>query len=136
VQELNTVLVRALPDGYRVRPQLPVALDDENEPEPDFAIVPEGCGRDGETPSRALLAIEVSDSSLAFDLGRNAALYARFGIPEDWVLDVRERTLTVHRSPGATKYRSVKTLKDLLAVSSTAVPGLTVDRRHVFARRR
>lgn len=49
VQEMNTVLVKALPDSYRVRPQLPVALDDENEPEPDFAIVEVGSGEDGET---------------------------------------------------------------------------------------
>jgi Uma2 family endonuclease len=136
LQELNTVLVWATPAGFRVRPQLPVALDDENEPEPDFAIVPEGAGSDGETPTRALLAIEVSDSSLSFDLGRKAVLYARFGSPEYWVLDVKERALIVHRSPGATKYRSVKTLKDLSKVTSTAVPGLTVDLRHVFARRR
>lgn len=70
MQEMNSILVKALPDGYRVRPQLPVALDDENEPEPDFAIVEAGSGEDGENPQSVLLAIEVADSSVAFDLNR------------------------------------------------------------------
>lgn len=56
MQEMNSILVKALPDGYRVRPQLPVALDDENEPEPDFAIVEAGSGEDGENPQSVLLA--------------------------------------------------------------------------------
>jgi Uma2 family endonuclease len=136
LQELNELLVRALPDRLRVRTLLPLALDDFNEPAPHFAIVPRGTGRHGETPTTALLAIEVADSSLSFDLRQKARVYARCGIPEYWVLDVKERALIVHRSPGATKYRSVKTLKDLSKVTSTAVPGLTVDLRHVFARRR
>lgn len=136
IQELTAVLVMALPDGYRVRPQLPVALDDENEPEPDFAIVEAGSGEDGENPQSVLLAIEVADSSVAFDLNRKQKLYARFGIPEYWVLDVKKRTLFVHRSPGTSKYRSIKTLTDLSKVSSSAVPGLVVDLRHVFVRGR
>ena len=136
LMELNERLVRALPPGFKLRPQLPLALGDESEPQPDFAIVAAGDWDSSDNPTSARLAVEVSDSSLAFDLGRKAALYARFGIPESWVLDVKERTLIVHRTPGATKYRSVKTLKDLSAVSSSAVPGLTVDLRHVFARRR
>lgn len=136
VQEMTTVLVKALPDGYRVRPQLPVALDDENEPEPDFAIVEAGSGEDGENPQSVLLAIEVADSSVAFDLNRKQKLYARFGIPEYWVLDVKKRTLFVHRRPGTSKYRSIKTLTDLSKVASSAVPGLVVDLRHVFVRAR
>jgi Uma2 family endonuclease len=136
IQEMNTVLVKALPEGYRVRPQLPVALDDENEPEPDFAIVEVGAGEAGENPQMVLLAIEIADSSLAFDLNRKQKLYARFGIPEYWVLDVNARVLVMHRSPGATKYRSIKTLTDLSKVSSVTVKGLVVDLRRVFVRGR
>jgi Uma2 family endonuclease len=136
LMELNELLLRALPKGFKLRPQLPLVLGDESEPQPDFAIVREGDWDSAENPSAALLAIEVADSSLAFDLGRKAALYARHDIAEYWVLDVKQRVLVVHRSPGTTRYRSVKTLKDLSAVSSSAVPGLTVDLRHVFARRR
>ena len=51
--------------------------------------------------------LEVSDSSLAFDLTTKAALYARAGIPEYWVLDVAGRRLIVHRQPANGKYGSV-----------------------------
>lgn len=135
VQELNALLVRALPPQLRVRPQLPLAPDDENEPQPDFAVVPESAGEDGETPPAALLVIEIASTSLAFDLKAKAQLYARAGIPEYWVLDVKKRELVVHRSPATTRYRSVRRLHDLSHVTSAAVPGLTLDLRRVFVRR-
>lgn len=135
VQELNHLLVRGLPAGLRVRTQLPIAPDDENEPEPDFAIVPEGTESDGQTPAGALLTIEVANSSVRDDLQRKARIYARAGIPEYWVLDVKKKELIVHRSPSGERYRSVKHLKDLSEVTSSAVPGLVLDLRHVFVRR-
>jgi len=51
--------------------------------------------------------VEVSDSSLGFDLTTKAALYARAGIVEYWVLDVAGRRLIVHRDPRAGRYISV-----------------------------
>ena len=135
VQELNHLLVRGLPNGLRVRTQLPISPDDENEPEPDFAIVPEGTESDGETPSGALLAIEVANTSVRDDLQRKARIYARAGIPDYWVLDVKKPELVVHRSPAGERYRSVKHLKDLSEVTSTAVPGRVLDLRHVFDNR-
>lgn len=134
-QELNHLLGRGLPEGLRVRPQLPIAPDDENEPEPDFAIVPEGTESDGQTPTKALLAIEIANSSLRDDLQRKARIYARAGIPEYWVLEVKKEELIVHRSPAGERYRSVKHLKELSEVTSTAVPGLVLDLRHVFVKR-
>lgn len=135
LQELNVRLVRALPDEYRVRPQLPLAPDDENEPEPDFAIVRTEDALEAETPSGALLAIEIANSSLRDDLQRKARIYARAGIPEYWVLDVKKRELVVHRSPNGGRYRSVKHLGDLSAVKSNAVPGLVLDLRNIFVKR-
>lgn len=133
VQRLNRILVKALPENLIVRPQLPLAPDDEeSEPEPDFAIVPDGEGREVTT---ALLAIEIANSSLLDDLQRKARIYARAGIPEYWVVDVKKRELIVHRSPSGGKYRSVKHLKDLSEVTSTAVPGLVLDLRNIFIKR-
>jgi Uma2 family endonuclease len=45
-----------------------------------------------------LLAIEVADLTLSFDLATKARLYAA-GIPEYWVLDVNDRRFIVHREP-------------------------------------
>jgi len=135
LQELGHLLHRAVPDTLRVRTQLPLATDDENEPEPDFAIVPAGTQQHGDDATTALLAIEVANTSLRDDLQRKARIYARAGIPEYWVLDVKKRELVVHRSPNGGRYRSVKHVGDLSAVKSSAVPGLVLDLRNIFVKR-
>src|SRR5438045_7551516 len=58
----------ALPNGWVVRVQDPLALDDESAPEPDVAVVP-GTRADyrGGHPTRPALVVEVAESSLAFD---------------------------------------------------------------------
>jgi hypothetical protein len=66
--------------GWRVRTQLPVALDDDSEPEPDSSVV---AGTARETidaiPSRPVLIVEIADTSLHFDRWRygNAQTVAR-----------------------------------------------------------
>lgn len=69
--------------GFDVRCQLPLAIDDHSEPEPDLAVVT-GSPRDYRDahPRTALLIVEVADSSLDFDRTRKLAGYARNGIPE------------------------------------------------------
>lgn len=90
----------AFPSNAHVRSQLPLALSDFNEPEPDVAVVP-GQIEDyvDEHPTSALLVVEVADSTLPFDRGTKASLYARSGIPEYWILDLQDRVLEVHRDP-------------------------------------
>ena len=51
--------------------------------------------------------IEVSDSTLHFDLTAKASLYARAGIVDYWVLDLVNRRVVVHRGPRAGAYTSV-----------------------------
>lgn len=84
----------------RVRVQLPIALDEESEPEPDLSIVAGTLGEaDPAIPSRALLIVEVSESSLTLDRTEKASLYARGGIREYWIINLVERVLEVHREP-------------------------------------
>ena len=59
-----------------------------------------------------LLAIEVSDSTLGFDLNRKARLYARSGVGEYWVLDIRGRRILAHRQHLGEKYEVIKPFKD------------------------
>jgi Uma2 family endonuclease len=88
--------------GWHVRSQGPVALDDESEPEPDIAVVP-GTARDYslEHPSRPVLVLEVSDSSLSLDRERKGSLYARAGLDDYWVVNVVGRVLEIYREPVA-----------------------------------
>jgi Uma2 family endonuclease len=134
IERLNLLLVRALPEEFSLRCQLPIAAADDSQPQPDFTILPAKRRGPAQTPAQATLVIEVADSSLEFDLKRKSAVYARAAVPEYWVLDVKRKVLVVHRSPSGARYRSVKRLSDLAHVASTAVPGLALDLRNVFVK--
>jgi Uma2 family endonuclease len=86
--------------GWVVRVQMPIALDDESEPEPDIVVVP-GARRDYELahPARPVLLVEVSESSIDQDRGDKAGLYARARVPEYWILNLVSRSLEVRREP-------------------------------------
>lgn len=86
--------------GWVVRVQMPIALDDESEPEPDVAVV-RGARRDYELahPARPALLVEVSGSSLDEDRGAKAGLYARAGVPDYWIVNLVSRSLEVRREP-------------------------------------
>jgi Uma2 family endonuclease len=93
--------------GYYVRVQMPLALGDDSEPEPDVAVVL-GNPREylAEHPKTALLVVEVADTSLRHDRGRKLPLYARCGIPEAVLIDLTRQTIEVHREPTSEGYRS------------------------------
>ena len=94
--------------GFHVRMQLPLAIDDYSEPEPDVAVVT-GNIRDYRNahPTAALLVVEVSDDSLRRDQTVKQRLYARCGIPEYWILSLPDNHLEVYRGPTADGYRTV-----------------------------
>lgn len=83
-----------------MRPQLPLSLDPDSEPEPDAAVV-RGAPRDyvDTHPTTALLVVEVADTPLDLDRGKKAGLYAKAGIPEYWIVNLVEPVLEVHRDP-------------------------------------
>lgn len=86
-------------EGFVVRVQLPLDLGVTSEPEPDIAIV-RGTPRSvRKHPKTALLIIEVSDTTLAYDRGRKASLYASRGIRDYWVVNLPDHRLEVHRRP-------------------------------------
>lgn len=98
----NMILTDLFRATHLVSCQAPLSLGDDCEPEPDFALVtPEhlrACA--GKHPSRPDLVLEISDSSLRYDKQEKVGLYARAGIPEYWVLDLKSRRLEVHQDPG------------------------------------
>ena len=120
----------AFGQGWVVRVQDAIALDDESEPEPDVAVVP-GQWRDyrAEHPSRPVLIVEVAETSLSFDRRYKGSVYARAGITDYWIVNLRRRVLEVYREPVAApaarfgwKYASVQTLGENATVSPLAAP--------------
>jgi Uma2 family endonuclease len=120
--------------GWVVREQAPVALDDESEPEPDVIVVP-GRHRDYRTghPSRPALVVEIADSSLGFDRRHKGSVYARAGLPDYWIVNLRRRVLEVYREPVPNdrarfgwKYANVRILRTGATVTPLAVPTASV----------
>jgi len=93
--------------GWRVRVQLPLALGNNSEPEPDIAVV-SGTPRDAGHPRSAALVLEVADWSLRLDRLAKASIYARAGIADYWVVNLVDRVLEVHRDPVAAGRRGWK----------------------------
>jgi len=85
-------------DIWNVDMQLPVALDEDSEPEPDVAVTA-GEPRDflPSHPARPVLVVEVAEATLALDREEKGSLYARARVPEYWILNLRGRVLEVYR---------------------------------------
>ena len=125
---VRAAIERALGRGFYVREEKPVALDELSEPEPDIVVVP-GQIRDylDGHPSRPVLIVEVAESSLSLDRVRKGALYARAGIADYWVVNLKARVLEVYREPvqvgeDTWKYDSVRLLRRNAVVTPLAAP--------------
>lgn len=95
--------------------------------EPDFLLTPPGEMSSDADPQSALLVIEIARSSLAYDTGLKARLYARLGVREYWVIDARTLSTRVHRQPDDSMYTSVSTLEPDDAVEASLIPGLSLQ---------
>jgi len=97
---LNHWLIRNLPDGWIVRIQNSIVTPD-SVPEPDVAIVR---GQPGDYEDRhpsgadTALVIEVADSTVRRDRAK-AAIYARAGVPEYWIVNLEDRQIEVYSQP-------------------------------------
>ncbi len=123
----NRLFARAAADGLAlVSVQTPLRLDSYNEPQPDVMLLrPRADDYQSRHPSAAdvLLLVEVSETSLAYDRGVKLALYAKFGVPEVWIVDLRGAAIEVYREPTGDAYAVAErlTLGSLAPVLATGV---------------
>ena len=132
---LTALLIRALGDRAMVRPGGGVRLDDMSLVGPDFALVvprEDFYEYHHPTPEETFLAIEVSDSRLSFDLGRKRALYARCGVTELWVIDLKRGRLHRFRQPSGDEYLEIEVLEAPRTMSIEKLPGITLDTSSLF----
>ena len=98
--------VRSRPDDCRVTQETTFRLSEDTYLEPDVVIYPRTSGLRGLTGANVLLVVEIADSSLRYDIGRKASLYASFDVRELWVIDAVRLTTRVFREPAADGYRN------------------------------
>ncbi len=127
VDQLTLLLARTIPDGLFVHVQNPVQLDRGNVPEPDLAvIVDHGPDSPAVSAADALLVIEVSDSTLAYDTGDKLSRYAAAHIPEYWVVNLPDGTLTRYTEPVGRTYKQTTVARSGDALPSLTVPALRI----------
>jgi Uma2 family endonuclease len=95
----DAALRTALGPGFWIRAQGPVHLLKRSAPVPDVSVVTGSIQDYDDHPTSALLIVEVSDSTLSYDRGPKASLYAKAGIADYWIVNLKGRQLEVRRRP-------------------------------------
>jgi Uma2 family endonuclease len=94
-----------------------------SRPEPDLLWLRKDRYRQAHpTASDVQLAIEVSQSSLAYDLEQKRLLYAEAGIVEYWIVDAMASCIHVFRNPEQGEYRVRQILKSGETLSPQIAP--------------
>src|SRR5215475_2260725 len=135
VDALTELLVLAAAGRAMVRVQNPIVLNDSSEPQPDFTLLRkpwQGYPTAHPRPPDVYLLIEVSDSSLEFDLGAKLELYARAGIREFWAVDLTSNRVLVHRSPSDGRYDSITVVDASGTLRIEALPSITISAGRIF----
>jgi Uma2 family endonuclease len=134
IQVITRQLVMVLRDRVHVRVQLPFAASDISEPEPDVALMPPG-DYYNQHPTRALLVIEVADTSLREDRDLKSPIYAAAGVPEFWLIDVNAQTVTVYRNPDGGAWTEMKRHNRDETLALASFPDVTVALPDLFPQR-
>lgn len=123
---INLWLVTSLSGDLYVLPNGTLKLSPKNGPSPDFYVAPRSLAPGDVRAPDVRLAVEVSDTSLTRDLRTKADLYARFGIADYWVVDVKAERVLVHRDPTPAGYASVAAVAREEAVEALSIRGLVL----------
>jgi Uma2 family endonuclease len=129
---LVVAVVRALPEPLTIGVGATLRLTDTLMLEPDIAVFPKDLFKKSSAgfarldPGEACLVIEVAASSLAYDKGLKARLYARHGVGEFWVVDANERVTWVHTGPSGDAWSSVVKRRPDDALTTPALPGFSI----------
>jgi Uma2 family endonuclease len=128
VDRLNDWFGQRLSGKAIVRVQNPVLLGEQTEFYPDIALLkrrPDFYSESHPQPGDVLLVIEVADTTGDYDRRVKVLRYARAGIPEVWVVDLRERAIDVYREAAGGEYREHQRVG---VGQSLVIPGVSDQR--------
>ena len=116
-----------------VRTQNPLVMPDDSEPEPDAMLLAwreDGYAFRAPHPEDVLLLVEVSDSTLGYDRDVKMSLYAAAGVPEAWLVNLREDWIESNTQPTENGYRSTRryALGDIIAPQAFPDLAIPVER--------
>ena len=130
VKRLNALLSRQVAGRAIISVQDPIQLTDYSEPLPDIAVLRPRADFYAHThpvSADVLLVVEVAETSLAYDREEKIPRYAQECIPEVWLIDVVEATVTQYLQPDGERYRGEQTLERGRMLLSPTVSGLQLS---------
>jgi Uma2 family endonuclease/DNA-binding transcriptional regulator YdaS (Cro superfamily) len=105
---LNLFWMRNSKNNYRIAQETTFRMSPQTYVEPDFVFYDSNVKLPQLAPANTLLAVEVSDTTLKFDRGRKAEVYASFGIKALWVINVNTLDTHIFSQPEQGSYKSTK----------------------------
>ncbi len=124
--EIADMLREAAKKRFAIREEKPVRIAFDGEPIPDVMVLK---GRQADyndhqpVPGDVQLLVEVSVTTIEYDLGEKALQYAQAGITDYWVVVEKENAIVRHREPSAEGYQEVTRLAGADTLSPLAMPG-------------
>ncbi len=125
---LNEILVELSKRRYLVWPGNPVEADNFSEPLPDLTITPRSQKNARRHPYShdTHLIVEIADSSLKHDRERKLPKYAKTGVPEYWIVNLKQDVIEVYRSPKSKDYLQQTIAKAGDKIAPLAFPDVVV----------
>ena len=118
--------LRAMNSPLSVLIEASVTMPPHDAPEPDLVLTSEPDGPGPVPLASVALIVEVSDATLASDLGTKATIYARHDVPEYWVADIAGKRIVQHSQPTAQGYGNRSDVAFGAVIEAATVAGLKV----------
>ncbi|SRR5579883_256921 len=99
---------RERPTGFAFVQATGLRLDERTYLEPDFIVFERKLRLAEVKGPDVLLAVEIADSSLRYDLDRKPLIYAGFGVRELWVIDAERWAVYCHAEPSPVGYKRIE----------------------------
>ncbi|MEE9321521.1 MAG: Uma2 family endonuclease [Granulosicoccus sp.] len=135
VKRLIRLFSMAVGEQAIVSAQDPIVLGTDSEPEPDIALLAPRDDFYTDTHPGAdeiLLLVEVSNTSLHYDKNIKVPLYARYGIPEVWLIDIENREIWVFQAPSHDGYNRQSMPVDICSVVPLKLTDISIDLSKLF----
>ncbi len=129
VKRLINLFAEKVGKAAIVDAQNPVHLAGHSEPQPDIALLKprdDFYSEHHPKPEDVYLLVEVADTSLAHDRDVKVPLYARYGIPEYWIVDLASREILAYSRPEDGRYRITERVKSGDELTCRTLPNLSV----------
>ncbi len=122
----SIAIARVLPEKLWMGVETTIYLSPNTFVEPDVVVYPKGIKLEEVKGSDILLAIVVALTTLPYDRGLRARLYARHGFREVWLVDAARRATFVHQGPQGEGWRSIVERGPDEALAIAGLPGFSM----------